>query len=148
MLSDHIFWFLSGVCFFLCLLYIKYWWGASPITILLNGDQAYCVKSPAPIFFRGKRVSRQGSKGTATKYPLYFEQYGNLCLYAYYESTAKNVFIQTLIGTINRLIKKPIQPNKRTRFLIPRDALSFAQYRTLQSFAARQVRLTANKSKR
>lgn len=104
------------------------------------------MKSDLPFFFKGKSVSPSRGNGASLKCPLYFEQYGNLCLYASYHTADKTPLDKVLPSAFHMTLLSHVVPIKRTRLLIPRDALSFEQYRTLQSFAARQVRLKTDKS--
>ncbi|MFT2111777.1 hypothetical protein [Marinomonas sp. 2405UD68-3] len=143
LLPDHVFWSVFGFFLLISIFYIKWCWLASVVAIGLDADGAYVLVGNA-----------------LDKHRLYFEQYGNLCLHAWYDKKKDVTSLETPINvealsadqtapTTLKYVKKVIKeyfPLGRKRLLIARDSLPLTEYRTLQSFAAREVRLKMHKA--
>jgi len=143
LLPDHVFWLLFSVFLLVSILYVKFSWLGSSINVGLDTEGAYVLV-----------------RNASDKHRLYFEQYGNLCLHAWYDKKKDVTALETLINAealsadktapiVLKYVKKTIQdcfPLGRKRLLIARDSLPLTEYRTLQSFAAREVRLKMHKT--
>ncbi|MCZ2720824.1 hypothetical protein O1D97_03995 [Marinomonas sp. 15G1-11] len=135
LIADHILWMMFCVCMIVSLAYIWRWWCSPAIVIELNNSDAFVIMSAYSPFFSRKSNIAGTFTESDNRRNLSFEQYGNLCLYASYER--QPIPNSTFFKKRFSICFLP----KRIRLLIPRDSLNSKQYRQLQSFAARQVRL-------
>ncbi len=144
LLPDYFFLLIVIVFLVVSLLYVRLSWFTSRLDLSLDTDNAYIYITR----------NKQGYNHVE-KHQLHFVQYGNLCLHAYYDTVEEanpssillqNAYVESsnvmhILSKYAHKVQRAFFIAGRKRLLIARDALPSTEYRTFQSFAAKQVRL-------